>query len=160
MKKNKEHKIASLIERYQNAEATRVEEEQLKDLMQLEENKKQYPEIAALFSYQKRLKKEVEHQPKIADFINQITEEESKKTPFSSRFISFYKYASILIIALSALFFVAQYQNDLAKKEEARTAYLQTKKALLTISAEMNNATQNLSKIEDFTQKTQKFINP
>ena len=160
MKTNKEHKIASLIERYQNAETTRVEEEQLKDLMQLEENKKQYPEIAALFSYQKFLKKEVDHQPKIADFIKQIKEEESKKTPFSTRFVSFYKYASILIIALSALFFVAQHQSDIAKQEEARTAYLQTKKALLTISAEMNNATQNLSKIEDATQKTQKFINP
>jgi hypothetical protein len=39
-------------------------------------------------------------------------------------------------------------------------AFIETKKALFVISKEMNNATQKLSEIEDFTKQTQKYINP
>ena len=152
--------IEVLLKRFENGETSRVEEERLQKWLQLEENKNNYPEEAALFTYFENAKKEIE----TTSFAKHVFEEQpiqqqDSKTN-STRFSTFFKYVAILIIALGTVFFTIQYQQDKIKKEEARMAYLETKKALHIISEEMNKATDKLSEIENFTQQTQKFINP
>lgn len=160
MKPKHKKEIEVLLARFENGESSRVEEKRLKEMLLWKENKNNYPEEAALFAYFQTEKNKTEK----TAFVETIFENESiQKESFHKEKMKFsilYKYAAILIIALSSLYFTSQYQQDRTKKEEAKMAYLETKKALFIISKEMNNATQKLSKIEDFTEQTQKFIKP
>ncbi|GGE17481.1 hypothetical protein [Psychroflexus salis] len=160
MKPNDNIKIEALVTRYLKAETSRAEEELLKKKLLLPKYKNAYPEIAYLLNYASAIKAETKSPFSVSDFVQNIEAKKQNKKSFSDAFISFYKYAAILIIALSGVYFTSQYQSNIQKREMAEMAYLQTKKALLIISNEMNMATKNLSKIEDFTQETQKFINP
>lgn len=157
MKTNTE--LVRLLKAYENAETSISEEQRLQDLLKLPENAAKYPEEAALFGFFETEKKHTQ-QFSFAEnlFENQLVKSTNptRKTLFLS---SFLKYASILVVLLSTVFFVAQYQQQ-RQLEEATLAYQETKKALFIISQEMNNATRKLSKIEDVTQLTQQFINP
>lgn len=158
MKTKHNNEIELLLQRFENGETTRVEEQHLANMLSKPEYKKQYHNEAALFTYFKKAKQE--NQP--PSFVSQLFNNQYVKvkaetsTVHNWQFIT--KYAAILIIALSATYYTAQYQQK-QQKEKAMLAYIATKKALFIISNEMNNATQNLSKIEDATQETQKFIN-
>jgi ATP-dependent Zn protease len=148
------------LERFENGQTNSTEEKRIATLLLDKENAKQFPEEAALFSYFHYAKTET-NEPSIVKQLFENDAIKNEQTPrYVSLFSNLFKYASILIIVLGTLFFVAQYQQDIKQKEEAKLAYLETKKALFMISREMHNATQKLSKIEDFTQVTQKFINP
>lgn len=160
MKPKHNQEIEILLARFENGESTRAEEERLKQLLLLEEHKNHYPEVAALFAYFKTEKKNTENTSIVESIFDEQSIQQKKHTKNRTKFNNFYKYASILIIALSTLYFTTKYQQDKERKEEAKMAYLETKKALFIISKEMNNATDKLSKIEEFTEQTKRFINP
>ncbi|GGE29791.1 hypothetical protein [Psychroflexus planctonicus] len=157
-KQNKE--LKTLLARFEKGETNRVEEERLNELLQLEENKNNFSDEAELFAYFKTAKKETANTSLVQEIFDKTQQFQNSSENSSNAFHVFYKYAAILIIALGMLHFAYQYQQDKIQKEEARMAYLETKKALFIISEEMNNATDKLSEIEDFTQQTQKYINP
>jgi two-component SAPR family response regulator len=159
MKSKPNKEIEILVAAFENGETSKVEEERLGKLLQLEENKTKFPEEAALFSYFNTAKKEAKSTSFVEHiFENQLTETKTTST-FSTQFGQILKYVAVLTIALSATFFTAKYQQDKQHKK-AEMAFIETKKALFVISKEMNNATQKLSEIEDFTKQTQKYINP
>lgn len=156
-KHNKE--IESLLAKYENAATSKEEEKRLATLLQQKENKMAYPEEAALFAYFQNAKNEATP----ASFVSQMLEKEAQTQNYSRRyarqFSRLYAYAAMLLIAIGSMYYIQQYQQK-QDREEARIAYIETKKALFAISKEMNKATQNLSTIEEASKETQKYINP
>lgn len=158
MKTKLNHEIEALLLRFEAGETSLAEEERLALLLAQPEYKKQYPEEAALFSYFNQAKNQNENDSLVKQMFEKHDLPIQRSTAFKHQWKTATKYAAILIVALSAMFFTSQYQQQ-QQKEEAKLAYLATKKALYIISNEMNTATQNLSTIEEVTKETQLFIN-
>jgi hypothetical protein len=132
------NRIEKLVEKYFEAQTTEAEERDLREYFsgdQVDENLEQYRPMFAYFSNAKR-------------------ERFTKQVPLKPR-KNLYQWISVAagIVLVAGIFFGKQYQE----RKEAEYAYLQTKKALGLLAANLDRGTDKVAYLQEFEETKQKI---
>lgn len=134
-------KIEHLLERYENAETTLAEEQLLKSVFEKEEIPIHLQSYKMLFNTYTAFKDE--------SFIPEL---KVRKTTFKWKYLSI--AASILI-----LFSVSIGYQQYDKKQKAKAAFAETKKALNMLSENMNKGNLAFVQLKEYQYTTDKIFN-
>ncbi|NNC62216.1 MAG: hypothetical protein HKO11_07750 [Eudoraea sp.] len=131
-------RIEKLIEKYFEARTTEVEEQELREYFTgegVEPHLEQYRPIFAYFSHAKQ-------------------ERYTQQVPLKPR-RNVYKWISVaaVVVLVAGIFFGRQYQEQ----KEAEYAYLQTKKALGLLAANLDRGTQKVAYLHEFEETKEKI---
>ncbi|MBT8284100.1 MAG: hypothetical protein HKO75_01860 [Flavobacteriaceae bacterium] len=131
-------RIEKLIEKYFEARTTEAEEQELREYFTgegVEPHLEQYRPMFAYFSHAKQ-------------------ERYTQQVPLKPR-RNVYKWISVaaVVVLVAGIFFGRQYQEQ----KEAEYAYLQTKKALGLLAANLDRGTQKVAYLHEFEETKEKI---
>ncbi|MEZ2415685.1 hypothetical protein ACA086_12025 [Muriicola sp. E247] len=131
-------RIEKLIEKYFEARTTEVEELELREFFTGDGVEPHLEQYRPMFTY----------------FSNAKQERYTQQVPLKPR-RNVYKWISVaaVVVLVAGIFFGRQYQEQ----KEAEYAYLQTKKALGLLAANLDRGTQKVAYLNEFEETKEKI---
>lgn len=157
-------KIEQLLEKYWDGDTSLEEEQILQDFFTEEKVPDHLQGVATLF----RKFKTDRHFKTLDDDFDEAIIHKIEKAGSAWSFKSMLRIAAAVSLLLLSVFLIKDYANDRSENtaevkatiensyEDPKLAYEQTKQALLLISSMMNEGTQHIEKLENFSEAQEK----
>jgi len=131
-------RIEKLLEKYFEAQTTEAEEQELRDYFSGDNVAEQLEQYRPMFAY----------------FSSAKQERYTQQVPLKPRKI-LYQWISVaaVVVLVAGIFFGKRYQEQ----KEAEYAYLQTKKALGLLAANLDRGTEKVAYLHEFEETKQKI---
>lgn len=155
-------RIDDLLDRYWKLELTDHEEHELKELLRQTSLPEKYKQAALMFAFFQQEQSKVLDEDFDYQIIDQINQ--SAQKPFSMTIQWVWRTAAAIVLLVITTIFLIQLNKTQPDQvvmqdtfEDPETAYLETKKALLMVSKQLNKGEDAVSELSVFSEATRRI---